>query len=43
LSRLMNTMVLVPSLTPGMPWARRPSLVVYDFPQTSLYFGLTRR
>jgi len=22
-------------------WARRPSSVVYDFPQTSLYFGLT--
>ena len=27
----------------GNAWARRPSSVVYDFPQTSLYFGLTRR
>jgi hypothetical protein len=25
---------------PGMPWARQPGSVIYDFPQTSLYFGL---
>ncbi len=27
----------------GNALARRPSSVVYDFPQTSLYFGFLRR
>ncbi len=41
--RVMNTIVLVSLLTPGIPWARQPSSVVYDLPQSALYFGLTKR
>ncbi len=39
LSYLMNTMVSVP-LVPGMPWAIRPSSLVYDLFHRLEYFGL---
>ena len=40
LPRMMKTIVLVPFLTSGMPWARQPGSVIYEIPKTSLYFGL---